>query len=75
MRPSAMSLLRELPPCWSRSPWERPTNENTNGLIRENFPKGATITDYQPYLDAVARELNNRPRPAWVPTHTEGRPE
>ena len=44
------------------SPWERGTNENTNGLLREYFPKGTTITDDQTYLDLVAVELNNRPR-------------
>src|SRR6187431_214563 len=40
----------------------RGTNENTNGLLREYFPKGTEITDDQAYLDLVARELNNRPR-------------
>ncbi len=44
------------------SPWERGTNENTNRLLREYFPKGADITDDQTYLDLVAAELNNRPR-------------
>jgi transposase, IS30 family len=44
------------------SPWERGTNENTNGLLREYFPKSTEITDDQTYLDLVARELNNRPR-------------
>ena len=43
------------------SSWERGTNENTNGLLREYFPKGTEITDDQAYLDLVARELNNRP--------------
>ncbi len=44
------------------SPWERGTNENTNRLLREYFPRGTEITDDQNYLDLVARELNNRPR-------------
>jgi transposase, IS30 family len=44
------------------SPWERGTNENTNGLLREYFPKSTEITDDQTYLDCVAAELNNRPR-------------
>jgi IS30 family transposase len=41
---------------------ERGTNESTNGLLREYFPKSTDITDDQTYLDLVARELNNRPR-------------
>lgn len=45
-----------------RSPWERGLNENTNRLIREYLPKGDTITGHQPYLDAIAEELNERPR-------------
>ncbi len=44
------------------SPWERGTNENTNRLLREYFPKGTDITDDQTYLNLVASELNNRPR-------------
>ncbi|MGQ0572891.1 MAG: IS30 family transposase [Pseudonocardia sp.] len=46
----------------AHSPWERGTNENTNGLLREYFPKSTEITDNQTYLDMVAVELNNRPR-------------
>jgi IS30 family transposase len=44
------------------SPWQRPTNENTNRIIREYLPKGTEITDHQPYLTAIAEEINNRPR-------------
>jgi IS30 family transposase len=46
----------------AHSPWQRGSNENTNGLLREYFPKGTQITHHQPYLDAVAYEMNNRPR-------------
>ena len=44
------------------SPWERGTNENTNRLVRRYLPKGTPITSHQPYLDAIADELNNCPR-------------
>lgn len=45
-----------------RKPWKRGINKNTNRLIRRYLPKGTPITSRQPYLDAIAYELNNRPR-------------
>jgi IS30 family transposase len=49
--------------CDPRSPWQRGSNENTNGLLRQYFPKRTEIAHYtQAELDAVAAELNARPR-------------
>jgi len=49
--------------CDPRSPWQRGSNENTNGLLRQYFPKRSSLAPYsQADLDTVAAELNGRPR-------------
>lgn len=65
-RHAALTLATDLPVYFAdpHSPWQRPSNENTNGLIREYLPKGEVIPDHQPYLTAIAEELNERPRQA-----------
>ena len=49
--------------CDPQSPWQRGSNENTNRLLRQYFPKGTGLSVYsQTYLNKVARRLDERPR-------------
>ena len=49
--------------CEPHSPWQRGTNENSNGLLRDYFPKGTNLAVHSAeHLAAVQDELNNRPR-------------
>lgn len=49
--------------CDPQNPWQRGSNESTNGLLRQYLPKGIDLSAYsQPKLNAIARHLNERPR-------------
>jgi IS30 family transposase len=49
--------------CDPYSPWQRGSNENTNGLLRQYLPKGKSVKDVtQTQLNAIAKKLNTRPR-------------
>ena len=64
-RHAGLRIEHDLPVyfCDSQSPWQRGTNENTNGLLRQYFPKGTDLALHGPAeLDAVAAALNGRPR-------------
>jgi IS30 family transposase len=62
---SRFTIATEVPVyfCDPRSPWQRGSNENTNGLLRQYLPRKSRFADRsQQELDAVAAELNDRPR-------------
>ena len=64
-RHAQISIAADLPIffCDPASPWQRGSNENTNGLLRQYFPKGTDLSTHDAeHLAAVAAELNGRPR-------------
>jgi IS30 family transposase len=66
----AASLRTKIYSCDSRSPWQRPSNENTNGLLRQYFPKGTDLSAHPPeHLNAVENELNRRPGESFRTEH------
>ena len=60
---AVMPSLVKFKRCDPRSPWQRGSNENTNGLLRQYMPKGMNLSGLsQLQLNAIARQLNERPR-------------
>lgn len=59
----SFGIAKDVDVCDAASPWQRGSNENTNGLLRQYFPKGTDLNAYGPEdLEHVAQELNERPR-------------